>query len=533
MLNKKTAYFVPIIAFVYILFFTQSLPILWEGNLFHEGFAKQNVLSLLEQTFSFKGNILEKAEPAYGLYFKLVFKIFGYNFNGFRISKAVIFAITAMILFKINQELFKKTQHAIIATALSALSFPIYIHTMVLDESFIIAEMYKFAAILMFLKDIKQERTNVLHKILILLLTIFAFKTYPPSAAIIGFFMASSFILDRKQVKKYFLLFIVLLALILPFSTHLEKMSGPFGAHWENLQQVFTKDLTNNLISPFKAIDFSEYTFRALYWKALPNIITFFGFWTIILSLAITAFNKYFQKQEQLETPFKLKFKKIFWLCIIWIICELPIFIYVPEPAIRYASAIITPLSILFVSHIAKAQSLLNGKILVYSKYLLYFTIAFIILTNLLNTFFFRALLGSDIIAMDKVSQIVEKDRHNCILYAPTYAEQYVIVDKTNNNYDIKTDIKRIKATTKQEFSEQNFKEQKKQCNRLFIVQQKAITRNVLFPPIDFTKYKNMKLVKQILGENDSFFDKFYFMLKSTFNTKNLYNEYYLWEYVE
>src|SRR3989344_636187 len=195
MLNEKTAYFVPIIAFVYILFFTQSLPILWEGNLFHEGFAKQNVLSLLEQTFSFKGNILEKAEPAYGLYFKLVFKIFGYNFNGFRISKAVIFAITAMILFKINQELFKKTQHAIIATALSALSFPIYIHTMVLDESFIIAEMYKFAAILMFLKDIKQERTNVLHKILILLLTIFAFKTYPPSAAIIGFFMASSFIL--------------------------------------------------------------------------------------------------------------------------------------------------------------------------------------------------------------------------------------------------------------------------------------------------------------------------------------------------
>ena len=134
---------------------------------------------------------------------------------------------------------------------------------------------------------------------------------------------------------------------------------------------------------------------------------------------------------------------------------------------------------------------------------------------------------------MDKVSQIVEKEKNNCLIYAPTYAEQYVIVDKNSKNYDLRTDIKRIKSTTRTGFSEQKFKELKKECNKLFVVQQKAITRNVLFPPIDFSKYKNVKLVTRIIGENGSLFDKFYFTLKRTFNTKNLYNEYYLWEYAE
>lgn len=528
-----------VLAFAYMFFFTQSLPLAWEAHLFHEGYAKQTFFSTLQKTFSFSGNILEKPLPAYGLYFKPLFFVFGYDFNWFRIIKSMVFAITMLFLFKINQEIFNKTQHSIFATLLTATSFPIFIQTMVLDETFIIAEMYMLLTIFVFLKDSQKEKTDYLKQILMFITATIGYKTYPPTAAILGMLVLFTTIFKQKLLKRYAILFSLLIIMIFPFSSlQTGKASGPLGTHTENIHQTMLQDLFANFVSPLKAIDFSEYTFRALYWKPLPNIITFFGFWTAILSLVIITFHKQIKQylqtiEDKKETPFKINFKNIWRLCVIWIICELPIFIYVPEPAIRYASAIIMPVAILFVSYIARAQHFLTGKAEIYAKYFVYFAIGFIVLTNVLNVFFFRTLLGSDIIAMDKVSQIVETDKNNCILYAQTYAEQYLIVDKTNNNYDLRTDIKRIKATTKKDFSEENFKETKKQCNKLFVVQQKAITREVMFPPIDFSKYQNMSLVEKIPGENGSLFDKFYFLIKNTFNTRNLYNEYYLWEYAD
>ena len=211
----------------------------------------------------------------------------------------------------------------------------------------------------------------------------------------------------------------------------------------------------------------------------------------------------------------------------------MPIFLLIPEPATRYASAIMTPIAILFIAYTARAKYFLTGTKRQYFNYLLCVTITFIVLSNILNTVHFRALLGSDVVAIDNVSQIAENEHNNCIVYVPTYAEQYVIVDKTSNDYSLRKDIKRIKANKKDDYNDDKLKELKQNCNKLFVVQQKSITRNTLFPPIDFSKNKNMKLIAHIVGENNSLFDQTYFVIKKTFNTRNLYNEYYLWEYVQ
>lgn len=528
---KLTTVIVVISAFFYMFFFTQSLPIFWEAHLSFADWAKTDAGYFIKEIFDLTGNILNKEVVVFSLFFKLNFALFGYDFEWFRIAKAVIFTAMIFLIFKINNIIFTKNKYALVATTLSATSFPIYIHTMVFDEPFILAELLKLNALFLFLIDVKSQKTSFIRQTAIFIFSLLAFKTYTPAGTVIPILATFLITTHRKLIKRYSIILILLFIFIAPFSSITTgKTTGPFGAVFENIPQVFIKDFEENILSPLKAIDFSEYTFRALYWKPLPNIITFFGFWTFILSILGIKFHKYFHSQRPQETPFKMQYKEIWQLCVIWIICELPIFISVPEPAIRYASAIITPLSILFISYVAQAQNFLDGRILVYSKYFVYFAVGFIVMTNILNTFFFRALLGSDVMAMDKATQIIEQDKNNCILYMPTYAEQYVIVDKTSNNYDLRTDIQRIQAT-KKDYTPKRLKEMKEQCNRLFIVQQKAITRNVMFPPIDFLKYEHMKLVTRLSGDNNSWFDKFYFALREIFSIKNLYNEYYLWEY--
>lgn len=530
--NKiKLQLFLVSAVFIYILFFTQKLPIFWEAHLSFSDWAKTDAGYFIKEIFDLTGNILNKEVVVFSLFFKLNFALFRYDFEWFRIAKAVIFTAMIFLIFKINTVIFTKNKYAFIATALSATSFPIYIHTMVFDEPFILAELLKLSALFLFLIDVKSQKKSFIRQTAIFIFSVLAFKTYTPAGTTMPILAAFLITTQRKLIKRYSIILIILFIFIAPFSSIITgKASGPFGTVFQNIPQVFIKDFEENILSPLKAIDFSQYTFRALYWKPLPNIITFFGFWTLILSILVIKAHKYFHSQRPQETPFKMQYPEIWRLCVIWIICELPIFISVPEPAIRYASAIITPLSILFISYVARAQNFLDGRILIYSKYFVYFAVGFIVMTNILNTFFFRALLGSDVIAMDKVTQIIEQDKNNCILYMPTYAEQYVIVDKTSKTYDLRTDIQRIQAT-KKDYLPERLKEMKNRCNRLFVVQQKAITRNVMFPPIDFSKYEHMKLVARLSGDNDSLFDKFYFALREIFGIKNLYNEYYLWEY--
>lgn len=515
------------IAAFYLFFFTQSLPIFWEAHQFHATFAQQTWTSLFWQTISLSGNVFEKAEPAYGLYFKTIFAFTHHDFDGFRLAKIIVFTITTLLLFKISNHLFSDRKMAMLSTLLAMLSFPVYIHTMIPDEAFIIAEMWKFACIFVFLKDINKPTTSLANHVLIVICALFAFKTYPPAASATGLLIAFTLLRRKTQFKRYAIIFALLFIMIFPFSSITNgKTSGPFGIVWENIPAVFFTNLARTITSPFASLDFSDYTFRALYWKPLPDLITFFGIWALVISIITMRF----YREQTPNLPWTSR--DITWFSTIWMIVELPLFISVPEPAIRYASAFITPFSLFFIHSLYRAHHHAPAKFSLHAKYAIYFIVLFMMSTNIFNTFYFRALLGSDVIAMNKVSQIIEREKNSCIIYLPTYlADQYLLVDTTNNQYNLRTDLTRIKATGKEQFQKIYFEKTKPNCSHLFIVQQKSITRGTLFPPIDFTQQKNMRLVKRVIGRENTLFDAFVSFLTKTFAIKNLYNEYNLWEY--
>ena len=276
MQNKYCAIIIFIFSFLHILFFTQSLPPFWEAYQTHEGMIQQSLALFLAQIFTFSGSILDKVWPAYGLYFKFLFSFFGYDFSGsFRIVKALIFSTAMLLVFYIFHHFLRSKKLALTGTVLIATSYPLYIHTMVFDEPFIIGETYKLAALFLFLITSQQEHITVIRQISVYLLAVLAFRTYPPAASLLPLLILTTLSFYRKQLKKYLVIFLLLFIMIFPFSSFITgKVSGPFGFHIENIPQLFTNDLVRNIVSPFSAFDLSEYSFRGLYWKPLPNLVT-------------------------------------------------------------------------------------------------------------------------------------------------------------------------------------------------------------------------------------------------------------------
>ncbi len=527
--------FILMAAFAYIFFFTQALPPFWEAYQFHEGFARQSAFSLLWQTISFSGNVLEKAEPAYGLYFKLLFAVFGYDFSGgFRIVKAFVFASVVVALFCICRYLFTDWRIAVFPPILVMTAYPVYIHTMVFDEAFILAEFLKLTAIAIFLSDLTSEKSSLGKQVLIFLLSVLAFKSYPPAASIFPLFVLTVLFFHRNKVKHYGVLLCLLFIMIFPFSSFTTgKTSGPFGFHLENIPQLFTNDLGKNSMSPLNAFDLSDYTFRGLYWKSFPNLITFFGIWLIIISLSVFIVTgcRYVQREEKEKR--KWSASSIFVFGVIWMFVEIPIFISVPEPATRYLSAFIVPFIISSCALVSYMLKNIPLRFVTSAKCGIVIVVGLIVVANILNTTFFRIRLGSDIIAMGKVSMILEETTNSCIVYAPIYvADQYLLLNKTNKRHEIRNDLIRIQAKGKEDFTIEKLRHYKEKCVRLFVVQQKSIMRQTLFPSFDYRKEKEMHLVQHIQGINKSLFDRFLLFIRDVFHTRNWFNEYLLWEYI-
>ena len=237
------------------------------------------------------------------------------------------------------------------------------------------------------------------------------------------------------------------------------------------------------------------------------------------------------QREEQEKNTWSTN--SILLFAATWMLVELPIFISVPEPATRYLSAFIIPFVLFSCTLVSNMLKKIPLPVVRIAKCGIFIIVCLIVIANVLNTTFFRIRLGSDVIAMEKVSTLLEKTTNSCIVYAPSYvADQYLLLNKTNNRHELRTDLRRILAKGKEDFTMEKLKAYKENCPHLFVVQQKSIMRQTPFPSIDYRKEKEMQLVAHIQGINNSLFDKILLFTRDIFHTRNWFNEYLLWEYV-
>lgn len=493
--DKKIIVLIFIVAFCYMYVFTSGIPFFWDDHEFHQGFYEKSLKNTVLAIFSPNESALDTTRPVYGLFFKFLFFFFKFNFEMYRLFKALIFAAAISVAFILSKEFIASLKTRLLFITVVIFSFPIYIHTLVFDEPFIIAELFKLVAIFLFLKDFENKKSSIKTQAFIFLLTLLAIRTYNPSASLIILFFVFILLFNFDKLKKYWILLASFVLISFPYNRLISlNFSGPHGTNFINLYKFFFEGNLNYIFSPM-------INFNYLYYKPAIATLSFFGFWFFIF---LTFFIIYlFSKDNKMN---QIIFNKQSYFLIIWFIAELPLLISLPEHAIRYLSAFIIPFYLLLF-YLADKIILNRSK---YIYYLIFILVIGIVLTNLTYTTAFRIGWGSSFIANQKALNFIESQNttnFTAIYFAQSAAYEFVPLNKSNSGYKIKYLARFVMTSNLSHFSEEHLS--KLPYERVYVIQKISANGRTILPQIDFNSRSDLKLLESFSGIDGSLFDFF------------------------
>ena len=216
-----------------------------------------------------------------------------------------------------------------------------------------------------------------------------------------------------------------------------------------------------------------------------------------------------------------------------WFIAEVPILINIPESAVRYTSALIAPSALLLSVMYTTAFETIEKKYKKVCALFLMICITGIFLTNISYVFAFRASWGSAFIGEELVSEwILSQHEQNVgvLYYATTAGDEYLVVNKNNNNYCITKDLVYLKTSDVRAYNSEKLEVLAKKHSSLYLVKRVSTKENSKYPPIDFEQNKQVKLAKIIEGRSNTPFD----WASSVIMRKLAYypNKFYIYKYV-
>lgn len=402
------------VSFFYIYFLTQNIPIFFEGREFLIKLVQKPLNYWLKEIFYFGAtNPLNSVGEADGFLAILLQYFFGYNENIYRIIKAIFFAGTSTLIFKLAKLLMKE-KFALIATTIITLSFPYFLQNIIYDEPFIYSEFFKIAALILLFKDLKNS--SLKNNIGILSFTFISFRLYHIAISILGI-LGLIFLISKKI--RYLCIIIILFFFIFPRSLSETHLTSP--AYFPKL----------TIINEFFILGFKK-TFRTfptllgLYHRPFWDIITPAG---ILLISFIIIFIIYY----------RIKWKFPAKVLSIWALTEFPLFIFIPESAIRYSAGILTPLVLLTFYFFDQAHQRMKKNYQKPTLVIVCILISIIILTNIAYTITFRTTWGSGFITAGKtIDYLQQKNKELIIGYEPMQvAPDFVPIDTTTRPYAI------------------------------------------------------------------------------------------------
>lgn len=498
----------------YILLFTQCVPFFFDDHEFHRNYVQQTYTDFFEQIFSFNhGGISDGSRPVYGIYFKTLFPFFGYDYCAYRVVKGLIFVLLIFLIYVVATKTFENKRVALFFAVYHIVLFPTYLQTFGYNGPHIIAEVFKISAILLFLKDIEREKTSWTVQLLIFFFALLAVRTYPPAYSVAGILILFTVLFDRKKVKRYAFLFIVIILIQFPITMKLGALdpnsNGTYGPKLANIRNVFLNDFVKNITSPIPSLD-------SLYYKSFTAIVTFFGFWLLIVCLLLYILSvwklpigeKYFVSPKEESGKHIFKEKKFFCLAAAWMLSELPTYIFLPEHAIRYMFAFFIPFSImmaLFIEHVRKniAPS--------YKKRVTLFILLMIVaamLTNIAYVTAFRAGWGSSFFTFEKGMDYFAAQHTGqkiAVLYASgSVADEYFYVNKSSSDYTFGTGITYMKMSSWTDFSEDTLKKLQEEYDEVYVTKRITSVSKAAYPDIPFEEYEYLKLQVVLEGTDSS-----------------------------
>ena len=509
-----------ITSFSYILFFTQCVPFFFDDHDIHSSYVNQGYKSKFLQLINLNhSNSLSGPRPVYSLFFITIFPFLGFDYCAYRIAKAIVFSFLVFVLYSISHFLFKKEWSAIATTIVIMTSFPLFIQTFGYNGTHIFAELFKDLAILFFIRDIINNKSSIFRTILIFVFALLAIRSYDPSYSIAAILPLFTLFYKPRKFPKYIPLFLFIILIQFPLGISFETIAQPNGPTYTpkliNIKHVFTDGIIEHITSPFP-------NYSNLYYKPAIAILTFFGFWLLIISIiGILLWKLYFHTftkkiihtQQKDEAP--LDSKMIITLTLVWMLSELPTYIFLPEHAIRYLFTFLVPFVLLAAYFVVSFLNLLTLNYKKYAVRIVYLFIIGIVLTNISYTYAFRAGWGSAFIAFENVMDFMANEKSKTdqtigVLYnAGSAADEYFYLNKSSENYSFGIGMSYIKTADLNAFTEENIRKMRERYNQFYVLKRTTSISGTEYPPISFNDYDSLQETFVIYGYSEEIlFDK-------------------------
>lgn len=507
-----------ICAMAYINYFTLSVPYFWDCPLFifHD---PASVKGFIKNALTLTQSKLENDRPLMNLFFYFNTLLFGKNYFYLRIVKNIFFGFYIVLAYILARRFIKDKFYSLISVIFVLFSFPVFVHEVVLSEPVIYTEPIKMLAFLLFLYDFDKEKTSVFRQIFIAILLHLIFKSYSPTySAFITLFLFT-ILYNYKKIKRYWLLLVYLLMINFPLgkiiNPSLNKESPRVILNTTQFYLFFLKDFFKNLL----AIPLFENIYNKKFLQIMTPplfLMTVFYF----IRLLTTSCNKFLRENRMA-------------LCFIfaYLIPELIIWFFLPEPASRFFSSQALPtalfISLVLFSSYKYLLRLKPNKTFIILVFLVYVTY------NFAYTYMFRATWLSSELGKRKVADYIETIRGDNTLVI--YKQEQAAPDYTPLN--MKGDFYKIPPhgvmyLASDDFSSRYLKSFKN-YKEIYIVQKETSSKKNRVPDLNFKERIDLALVKVVEGKADALFDKVNFSLCKILRLNYQPNQFYIYKYKE
>lgn len=500
-MNNKAGIFLAILGFFYMNVLVAGVPIFWEGHLFHEKLLSKEIMEWVKIALNpYKEDFYDSWGGMTGVWTWILFIVWKYNFDAWRYTKSIFFAISLLCVYLLVKTLLKSEKYALFSTIAYLFSFPLYIHVLVFDGPFIVAEAAKLVGLLMFLYDWKRDKTNIVHQIIIFLCAWFAINTYTQSLSMIAVLCLSCIFLCAEKRKRYFILMLCLLTIhlgdIYDFGV-VEETRPAMMSHTKMITTMFVESILKAVVQPVPVLE-------NLYYKTFWEVVTVYGIVFIAASIFIVLWKK---KSWEIEE------KRIIYFSLFWFLSEIPLWFVLPDPALRYTSSLFPPsfLLLFFLLKNAEEQMRRLGREKIWNIIVLVLLLC-IVGTNSIYSVAFRATWGSAFIAEGNAMEFIEQSRQpNSVIlhYQPSTAPVFVPIDFSNTNaYRQKKDVIYLPISN---FSDEVLLEYTTQYNEVYVVERVTLSGKRFPPTYDLDKSQILSVINVIYGVQNTIFDKLFF----------------------
>lgn len=502
-IRYKHQFIIFLIGFVYFFFLTATVPLFWEEQVYQSQYVQEPTEHWIKEIFfGFgKNNIFQATRPFDALLFKILFTITGYNYVAMRFFKALLFGICIMLIFEFVRRYMKNSLAAYCTSIFFMCSLSLYIHTLVFAEPYLLTEVLKLSIFFLFLADYFSEKSLWINQFFIALLFLLSIRTYMPAYSTIGIFILFTLFYNWRKIKHYAALFLFFIICALPWPLQFQIMDGSsaYAPKLWSIQHFFLNDIIHYITSPLISLE-------GLYYKPFFAIITFFGFWLIVLFIGLSIALLCKNKIKLFTGEFiPLENKWIILFLLIWLVCELPLWIILPEHATRYANSILLPFLLLMTFMIIYVIKRIKQE---YQKYVTCFVLVLVllaVLTNLAYVTAFRAGWGSSFIAIEKTQDFIveNKEGKSIVFYfGQSVAEEYYAINKSNKNHELISTLTFKQVKNIEEFDEEDILIYEQEYETIYVL--KRITSGeTALPNINFDEYSSLEQVEKIEGRNE------------------------------